>query len=121
MSLHLRFFAAIDRLPSLDTPVLATALGRARYLAPNVLVAFAAPALFILISAGVIGWAAAQRLLSPEPPVLLDEGRGMIVMGVSVVLTLALVWWQGRVARATGSKVATSLALGISSATCSQT
>lgn len=28
MSLHLRFFAAIDRLPSLDTPVLATALGR---------------------------------------------------------------------------------------------
>lgn len=27
MSLHLRFFAAIDRLPSLDTPVLATALG----------------------------------------------------------------------------------------------
>lgn len=28
MSLHLRFFAAIDRLPSLDTPVLATTLGR---------------------------------------------------------------------------------------------
>ena len=28
MSLHLRFFAAIDRLPSMDTPVLATALGR---------------------------------------------------------------------------------------------
>jgi predicted NAD-dependent protein-ADP-ribosyltransferase YbiA (DUF1768 family) len=28
MSLHLRFFAAIDRLPSLDTPLLATALGR---------------------------------------------------------------------------------------------
>jgi len=28
MSLHLHFFAAIDRLPSLDTPVLATALGR---------------------------------------------------------------------------------------------
>lgn len=27
MSLHLRFFAAIDRLPSLDTPVLATTLG----------------------------------------------------------------------------------------------
>lgn len=28
MSLHLRFFVAIDRLPSLDTPMLATALGR---------------------------------------------------------------------------------------------
>ena len=28
MSLHLRFFTAIDRLPSLVTPVLATALGR---------------------------------------------------------------------------------------------
>lgn len=64
-----------------------------------------AQALFILISAGVIGWAAARRLLSPEPPVLVDESRGMIVMGVSILLTLALVWWQGRVARATGSKV----------------
>lgn len=28
MSLHLRFFAAIDRMQSLDTPVLATSLGR---------------------------------------------------------------------------------------------
>lgn len=27
MSLHLRFFAAIDRIQSLDTPVLATSLG----------------------------------------------------------------------------------------------
>ena len=29
----------------------------------------------------------------------------MAVMVVSIVLTLALVWWQGRVARATGSRV----------------
>jgi ferrous-iron efflux pump FieF len=29
----------------------------------------------------------------------------MIVMTVSVVLTLALVWWQGRVAKRTGSRV----------------
>jgi ferrous-iron efflux pump FieF len=64
-----------------------------------------AQALFILISAGVIGWAAAHRLLAPAPPSLASEGRGMLVMGLSVVLTLALVWWQGRVARATGSKV----------------
>jgi ferrous-iron efflux pump FieF len=64
-----------------------------------------AQALFILLSAAIIGWAAAQRLLAPEPPVLLDEGRGMLVMGISIALTLALVWWQGRVARATGSKV----------------
>jgi ferrous-iron efflux pump FieF len=60
---------------------------------------------FIIVSAGVIGWAAVARLIAPEPPVLMSEGRGMIVMAVSVVLTLALVWWQGRVARATGSKV----------------
>jgi ferrous-iron efflux pump FieF len=60
---------------------------------------------FILVSALVIGWAAVARLLAPEPVMLADETRGMIVMAVSVVLTLALVWWQGRVARATGSRV----------------
>jgi ferrous-iron efflux pump FieF len=64
-----------------------------------------AQATFILVSAGLIGWTAAARLLAPEPPVLSAEGRGMIVMAVSIALTLALVWWQGRVARATGSKV----------------
>jgi ferrous-iron efflux pump FieF len=64
-----------------------------------------AQAVFIMLSAAVIAWAAVRRLLSPEPPVLLDETRGMIVMGASIVLTLALVWWQGRVAKATGSKV----------------
>ncbi len=64
-----------------------------------------AQAVFILISAGVIGYAAVQRLMAPEPPVLGAEGRGMIVMSASVVLTLALVWWQGRVAKRTGSRV----------------
>jgi ferrous-iron efflux pump FieF len=64
-----------------------------------------AQAAFILISAGLIGWTATARLTAPEPPVLAAEGRGMIVMAVSIALTLALVWWQGRVARATGSKV----------------
>jgi ferrous-iron efflux pump FieF len=64
-----------------------------------------AQASFILVSAGGIGWAAAMRLAAPEPPVLAAEGRGIVVMVVSIVLTLGLVWWQGRVARRTGSKV----------------
>jgi ferrous-iron efflux pump FieF len=64
-----------------------------------------AQASFILVSAGGIGWAAAMRLAAPEPPVLAAEGRGIAVMVVSIVLTLGLVWWQGRVARRTGSKV----------------
>jgi len=60
---------------------------------------------FIALSAGVIGWAAGTRLLAPVPPMLRDEGLGMSVMAVSVTLTLALVWWQGRVAKRTGSRV----------------
>jgi len=64
-----------------------------------------AQSVFILISAGVIGWAAVHRLMSPEQPALAAEGRGLIVMTASVILTLGLVWWQGRVARQTGSKV----------------
>ncbi|WP_374645835.1 cation diffusion facilitator family transporter [Tabrizicola sp.] len=64
-----------------------------------------AQAAFILISAGVIGWAAAGRLMSSAPPELTSHGRGVVVMGLSILLTLGLVWWQGRVAKATGSKV----------------
>ena len=64
-----------------------------------------AQATFIVAAAGVIGWGAVTRLGAPEPPQLASEGRGMIVMAVSILLTLALVWWQGRVARATGSRV----------------
>lgn len=60
---------------------------------------------FITVSAMVIGWSAARRLLAPEPAVLADETRGMLVMAISIGLTLVLVWWQGRVARATGSRV----------------
>ena len=62
-------------------------------------------AFFVLISAVVIGWAATARLLTPEVPHLTAQGRGMAAMAASVVLTLALVWWQGRVARQTGSRV----------------
>lgn len=60
---------------------------------------------FILVSAGLIGWAAVARLSSDTPPVLASEGRGLLVMLISIALTLGLVWWQGRVARMTGSKV----------------
>ncbi len=64
-----------------------------------------AQAVFILISAGVIGWAAVARLLAPEAVVLRAETPGIVVMTVSVALTLGLVLWQGRVARVTGNRV----------------
>ncbi len=60
---------------------------------------------FILVSAGVISWTAVHRLLADTPHQLTSEGRGLIVMVASIFITLALVWWQGRVARRTGSKV----------------
>jgi ferrous-iron efflux pump FieF len=62
-------------------------------------------ALFILASAAVIGWAAVTRLLSPEARALSAETGGMIVMGLSIAITVALVLWQRRVARVTGSRV----------------
>lgn len=60
---------------------------------------------FIVASAVVIGWAAVARLSADEPHELAAEGHGLLVMVVSIILTLGLVWWQGRVARRTGSKV----------------
>jgi len=60
---------------------------------------------FILISGGVIGWAAIRRLLSDAPTTLMSEGRGMVVMAASIVLTLVLILWQRHVARVTGSRV----------------
>lgn len=62
-------------------------------------------ALFILISAAVIAFAATQRLLDPNSAALQAQEHGILVMGLSVVLTLCLVVWQGYVARRTGSKV----------------
>lgn len=60
---------------------------------------------FILGSAGIIGWAAVARLLSDTPRQLAAEGRGIVAMGLSILLTLCLVLWQRRVARRTGSRV----------------
>ena len=62
-------------------------------------------AVFILISAGVIGAGAVLRLWAPAKVELAAQGTGMAVMAASIVLTLALVVWQGRVARRTGSRV----------------
>ena len=62
-------------------------------------------AIFILISAAVIAFAATQRLLDPNSAALQAQEHGILVMGLSVVLTLCLVLWQGYVARRTGSKV----------------
>jgi len=60
---------------------------------------------FILVSAGVIAWAAVRRLLDDAPPELAGEARGMAVMAASILLTAALVLWQRRVARRTGNRV----------------
>ncbi|WP_128253456.1 cation diffusion facilitator family transporter [Falsirhodobacter deserti] len=62
-------------------------------------------AVFILISAGVIAVAAVMRLLAHDTAQLHQETQGVAVMVISIVLTLGLVWWQGRVARATGNRV----------------
>jgi ferrous-iron efflux pump FieF len=61
--------------------------------------------IFILVSAGVIGIAAIGRLLSPDPRPLAAETAGMVAMGLSILLTLALVLWQGHVARRTKNRV----------------
>lgn len=61
--------------------------------------------LFILVSAGIISWAAIARLLSGEVAPIASHEKGMVVMGVSIILTIALVLWQRRVANKTGSRV----------------
>ncbi len=61
--------------------------------------------LFILISAGAITWAAVRRLITAQPERLTAEGSGIIAMVLSILLTLALIVWQTRVARRTGNKV----------------
>ncbi len=62
-------------------------------------------AALLVVSALVIGIGAILRLISPTPHLLQNESRGMVVMGVSVALTLALVLWQRKVVARTGSKV----------------
>ena len=64
-----------------------------------------AQSVFILISAAVITVAALFRLWSPTPDTLMAEQSGMLAMAGSIALTLALVLWQTRVARRTGSRI----------------
>lgn len=61
--------------------------------------------IFVAIAAIAIAWGAVNRLLAPDPGHLESEVLGIGVMSVSILLTLGLVWWQGRVARRTGSRV----------------
>ncbi len=61
--------------------------------------------LFILISAALVGGAAVRRLSMPAAPTLAGEARGFAILLLSILLTLALVLWQRRVARITGSRV----------------
>ena len=60
-------------------------------------------ALLVAASAGLIAWSAIHRLQAPRP--LESEGLGLAAMTVSVVVTAALVIWQDRVARRTGSRI----------------
>lgn len=64
-----------------------------------------AQSVFILVSAGVIAGAALRRLLAKTPPDITAEGAGAAALGLSILLTLALVAWQRRVARVTGNAV----------------
>ncbi len=64
-----------------------------------------AQAVFVLISAGVIAFAAVRRLLSDAPQALAQENRGIVVMGLSIAITACLVLWQRRVAARTGNRV----------------
>jgi ferrous-iron efflux pump FieF len=62
-------------------------------------------ALFVAAAALAIGIGAAQRLITGPARPMAAETVGIAIMAGSAVLTLALVWWQGRVARLTGSRV----------------
>ena len=60
---------------------------------------------FILISGGVIAWAAVTRLLSDAPEPLTNQSHGIIAMALAVPITVGLILWQRHVARVTGSRV----------------
>lgn len=60
-----------------------------------------AQALFIAVSAVLIGLQAVERLQAPQP--LGDTGAGIAVMLLSLVLTVALLAFQRKVVRVTGS------------------
>ncbi|MGF1659462.1 MAG: cation diffusion facilitator family transporter [Rubrimonas sp.] len=58
----------------------------------------------LVVAAGIaILWSGAVRLIDPQP--LQAEREGVIAMVAALALTGALVWWQRRVARRTGSRI----------------
>ena len=59
--------------------------------------------ILVIASAALIGWKAFGRLTEPRP--LDSEAAGFLGMAVAMAVTLALVLWQGRVARRTGSRI----------------
>ena len=61
--------------------------------------------IFILISATVIAAAAILRLLDDTVSLPEREASGMAVIVFSIVVTIALVLWQRRVAKQTGNRV----------------
>lgn len=60
---------------------------------------------FILISAGIIAYAAIARLLTGNATLPEREGLGIAIILISIALTLGLVLWQRHVARKTDNKV----------------
>jgi ferrous-iron efflux pump FieF len=68
-------------------------------------------AVLVTVSALTIAARAIERLLSPDAEPLRSEGIGLLVMGLSVLLTAGLVVWQRRVAKRTGSRVVSADAL----------
>jgi ferrous-iron efflux pump FieF len=62
-------------------------------------------ALFLIASAGVIAVTAARRLLADQPVHLTAESGGIAVMVGSALITVALIAYQRRVSRSTGSRV----------------
>ncbi|KQI69129.1 ABC transporter permease [Loktanella sp. 3ANDIMAR09] len=61
--------------------------------------------LIIIASAGVIATVAVLRLVRGDAQMPENEGSGMAVIALSIVLTLALVLWQRRVAARTDNAV----------------
>lgn len=64
-----------------------------------------AQSLFIIGSAAVIATAATYRLIEGNSPLPQQEEKGIAVILFAITVTIALVWWQRRVARQTGNKV----------------
>lgn len=62
-------------------------------------------ALFLSLAAIGLVVSALSRLTAAEHPALAAEGAGIIAMMISMGLTLALVLWQGHVAKRTGNRV----------------